>query len=108
MIHPTNEEINYLIRTYNDNFTKNISEKNIVTSFAGLRVLPACNTSSFERSRESIIYQDTIHPEIISLIGGKLTAYRASSEQIMQRLVNALPKKKKLIDTRFLAIPSNN
>jgi len=90
---PTEDEINYLIKTYNRYFTKKISHENITDSFSGLRVLDAGNSSSFTRSRESMIIHNSDCPGLITLVGGKLTAYRISAERVISLIRKTLPAK---------------
>jgi len=75
-----------LINTYNENFSTEISEKNIIDTFCGLRVLPENNVSTFKKSRDSLIVESKSCPGLIALIGGKLTVYRASAERVISKI----------------------
>jgi len=83
---PTKKDINYLIDVYNQNFNTKISTDNIINSFCGLRVLPKDNASISNKSRDSLIIENKNQPGLITLIGGKLTAYRASSEVVVSKI----------------------
>ena len=80
------DDINYLIDAYNKNFNIKINEKNIIDTFCGLRVLPKNSSSIFNKSRDSLAVEDSSCPGLITLIGGKLTAYRASAELIISKI----------------------
>ena len=85
-IHATKKDINYLINTYNENFINKISEENIIDTFCGLRVLPKNSVSMFKKSRDRLIVESESCPGLITLIGGKLTAYRACAEQVISKI----------------------
>jgi len=85
-ITPSENEKSYLLETFNNHFKTQLSKKNICDSFAGLRVLPESEQSTFNKSRESLIINNYESPGLITLIGGKLTAYRASSEEVLSRI----------------------
>lgn len=89
----TDEEITYLIDVFNQNFDKKISHEDISSIFCGLRVLPSSNKSESKKPRESLIIQSTTVPGQITLVGGKLTAYRSSAEQIINIVKKLQPKK---------------
>src|SRR6185295_14699109 len=59
---------------------------------AGLRVLPGGEGHAFHRSRETLLVPDREPtPRVLSIYGGKLTSYRAVSEQVMTRMAASLP-----------------
>jgi glycerol-3-phosphate dehydrogenase len=80
---PTENEITYLLQVHNHYFSLQLTSQDIISSFAGLRVLPADNSSTFNRSRDTIIhYNHTKNPKIFSIYGGKLTAHRVTAQQL--------------------------
>ncbi len=90
-IQPTTGEINYLLDTYNRYFKTTISTDNIIDSFSGLRVLPGNTTtdgneSAFNKPRESLLIHNHKKTALITLIGGKLTIYRLSAEEVLQQI----------------------
>ncbi len=89
-ISPTEAEISYLLETYNCYFKTQLTHENIIKSFSGLRVLPVNNQLAFNKSRESLIIHNSTTPALITLIGGKLTAYRASSEDVLLKINSIL------------------
>ena len=103
------EEIDYLITTYNHYFSSHrFRVDEIVDHFAGLRVLPSGRGDLFGRSRESIELLDRAQrPRLISLYGGKLTAYRAVAERVIKRLMKYLPARRE-IDTRSIVLGSKS
>jgi len=100
---PTEIEKLYLLDTYNSHFKTQLTMQNIIESFAGLRVLPESKRSTFNKSRESLIINNTDSPGLITIIGGKLTAYRASSEEVLIRIkkIIGLPETNKSCNTRY-------
>ena len=103
-VKPLTSEVEYLLETFSYYFPgKQLN--NIIEQFAGLRVFPAGHSTAFHRSRDTIIQLDNEQsPKMASLYGGKLTAYRATAEKVMHRVLTVLPHKKRLADTRKLAL----
>jgi glycerol-3-phosphate dehydrogenase len=66
----------------------------IASNFCGLRVLPATDNNAFSRPRDTIIQQNE---KIISLYGGKLTAWRATAIKVLV-LINTLSGRKGTIN----------
>lgn len=100
---PRREEIDYLLRTYRRYFPKH--ETDIRDQFAGLRVLPAGTGSAFHRPRETLyMTDDATAPRLVSVVGGKLTAYRATAEKVVALLAPALPARTRRGDTRTLPL----
>jgi len=102
-VSPTAEEENYLLSTVSQYFPK-FNQASIQQSFAGLRVLPCQQGAAFSRPRETTIYADKTNT-CFSIYGGKLTAYRATSASVMDRLKKILPVRKQIADTRYLKLP---
>lgn len=104
-ITPTDSEIDYLLNIYNYYYGKNLSRTDIIQSFAGLRVLPTSTEAAFHRSRDTIIHSDNIkEASLISIYGGKLTAYRATAENVLKLINNASEKSDTTGDTRNMKI----
>lgn len=103
---PLPDEIDYLWQTLAHYFPRYRSgERHIVDAFAGLRVLPAQGAAPFARSRETILHPDRREqPRIITIYGGKLTAYRATARAVMARLRTSLPQRPVLADTAELPL----
>lgn len=74
-------------------------------SFAGLRVLPADGGRAFSRSRETMLIVDRRErPRVISVLGGKLTSYRATAAKVIARIAPSLPTRRSFGDTRHLPL----
>jgi glycerol-3-phosphate dehydrogenase len=101
------QEREYLLQVLQHYFpTLNIPNEGI-DSFAGLRVLPKSGQSAFSRSREVIFDVDNQdRPRVLSVMGGKLTTYRATAQQVMARLANVLPTKQRRVDTALISLLS--
>jgi len=82
---PPDADIEYLLTVYNHYFNRQLIRSNVLDAFAGLRVLPASSGHAFSRPRDTIIHHDnTPHPKVFSLYGGKLTAHRATARQLLR------------------------
>ncbi|MCW8854102.1 MAG: FAD-dependent oxidoreductase [Gammaproteobacteria bacterium] len=98
-------DINYLLDVYNTYFSQKKSISDIEESFSGLRILPKATGSAFSRPRDTIIHHDiTKTPRVFTLYGGKLTAHRATAEQLMKTIQPFLPAATRDIDTRKIKL----
>lgn len=76
-----------------------------LSQFAGLRVLPRVPDRPFARSRETVLQVDRRdRPRLVSVLGGKLTTYRASAAKCLQELAAVLPRRAPRGDTRTLPL----
>lgn len=101
-VHPLASEIDYLLETLGHYFPAyaDAESRDVLASFAGLRVLPAGGGAAFGRSRDTILHTDrTVGPRLLTIYGGKLTAYRATAQKVMQRLRHSLPARTPRADT---------
>jgi glycerol-3-phosphate dehydrogenase len=112
---PLPSEIAYLMETLCRYFPRYRTGELIPTAIAGLRVLPLGRNgtegeagSLHARSRETVLH---LHrPEqfgttrLLTVYGGKLTTYRLTAERVMAHLVDALPARVTLADTRDLEL----
>jgi glycerol-3-phosphate dehydrogenase len=74
-------------------------------AFAGLRVLPIADNQFAARHRETILQTDSPQqPRMLTIYGGKLTAYRATAEKVMRMLQRSLPHRAHIADTRTLKL----
>ncbi len=97
-LHPRPEEITYLQETLHAYFPRHRDQA--IDSFAGLRVLPRAAGSLFHRSRETTLHADNPNNvKLISIYGGKLTGYRATSAKVMRLLKTSLPVSTPIADT---------
>ncbi len=104
--YPLEQEIGYLLEAFYFYFPE-YKDKNLAISkkFSGLRVLPRSRKNANQRSRETIYLRDRKHkPRLLSIFGGKLTAYRATSEHVMKYIEPSLSKINTYEDTRKLKL----
>ena len=103
---PTGKEIEYLLKTFYANFPA-IKNKNMPSceSFSGLRVLPRSKENANKRSRETIYLCDRENkPRVVSIFGGKLTAYRATAEIALSKIKESLPLRSAIADTKNISL----
>ncbi len=106
-VRPLPQEEDYLLEALGHYFPRyqKLQRSELLTSFAGLRVLPAGSGGSFSRPRETILaVDDTRQPRLLTIVGGKLTAYRATAEKIVTRIAPALPECPLKADTKKLQL----
>ena len=99
---PTGKEIEYLLETFYAHFPA-LKNKNLPSceSFSGLRVLPRSTQNANKRSRETIYLCDRkTKPRVVSIFGGKLTAYRATAEIALSKIKPSLPIRSANADTK--------
>lgn len=103
-VRPTDEEVEYLLEAFHHHFTRRTAAP--ARSYAGLRVLPAGPGRLSARSRETRLVVDRrATPRLLTIFGGKLTAYRATAERALSRLRTSLPPARRLADTAALPLP---
>lgn len=102
--HPLDDEETYLLdilKHYFPNITPVVEQR-----IAGLRVLPKASGNPFRRSREVIL---TRNPgsitNYIAIYGGKLTAYRATAQKVIQLAQKTLGKRQPIADTAEVVLP---
>jgi glycerol-3-phosphate dehydrogenase len=86
------EEISYLCRTAASFFRAPVEPSRVVWTFAGVRPLIDDGKRASKVTREYKVAVDGKYGEapLLSLIGGKLTAYRAMSEHVVDQLAYRL------------------
>jgi len=79
-----------------------------ITDFSGLRVLPGGDGHVFHRSRETILHADRPasegQPRVLTIYGGKLTAYRLTAQKVIRHLQSTLPDRPQRARTDQLSI----
>ncbi len=101
------EEKTYLLETLSAYFPRYHSAEaaRIKDAFAGLRVLPSGPSNLNALPRDTTLHVDrSDRPRILTIYGGKLTAYRATAEAIMKRLSPSLPAPAKAVSTTTLPL----
>jgi len=109
-VKPSKEEVDYLLAVYKSYFTgqsiqisqTSQTDYNVLQQFAGLRVLPKDDGSMFSRPRDTILHWAT--PGLLTLYGGKLTAYRSTSELVIKKIIPILGERKRIAYTDQLAL----
>ena len=94
LVKPSLAEQNYLLSALRYHFPRyqDTTINDVLSAFAGLRVLPKGKGHAFHRTREVIFKMDSKDkPRVLSIYGGKLTAYRATAQDVMERLRQSLP-----------------
>jgi glycerol-3-phosphate dehydrogenase len=99
---PLPAELEYL-RSVHSRYFPTFASHAIQQSFAGLRVLPRDGNAVFSRRRETVLSWDA-GLRILTLYGGKLTAYRATAEKVIDALRLYLPKRRRIADTARLRL----
>ncbi len=103
--HCTAVEQEYLLATLLHYFPHLNVVAEQIESFAGLRVLPRSDKNAFARPRDVLFAVDNEHqPRVLSVMGGKLTTYRATAQMVLSRLQSSLPKKDIRADTSRLPL----
>jgi len=96
-VEPTLEERQYLLEVLSHYFPyfRSSQQQDILSSFAGLRVLPKGQGRAFQRTRETIFLTNRDQqPRLLSIYGGKLTTWRATAAKVIARLAPALPSRR--------------
>jgi glycerol-3-phosphate dehydrogenase len=103
---PLDEEVEYLLKAFSFHFPSfNKDQLTVKDKFSGLRVLPSGTDNASQRSRETIYLRDRkSKPRLLSIFGGKLTAYRATSEQAISYIQESLTKANPHIETKHLTL----
>ena len=99
-IEATDAEIKYLQEVYQYYFPSKPAK--LLDSFAGVRVLPKTASSYFNRPRDTILHTSALG--VLTMYGGKLTGYRATAQQVIEKIRADLPERKAIADTRELVL----
>ena len=100
---PQPQEVDYLLEALQHYFPQRTAH--VDDMFAGVRVLPAADGTAFSRSRETQLpVDDHTQPRVLSIVGGKLTGYRATAQKVMHTLQRTLPARTPRADTSTLAL----
>ncbi len=104
-VRATAGEIEYLQQTLADHFPGRSSE--VLSAWAGLRVLPRAGGDAFDRPRDvTLVPDDHAQPRYLAIYGGKLTGYRATAEKVMEWIARSLPPSRRRADTATLRLPA--
>lgn len=89
------KERDYLLKVFNAHFKKNLSRKDIVWTYSGVR--PLCDDESASPQAITRDYTLDVHDvegkaPLLSVFGGKLTTYRKLAEHAMEKLAKYYPE----------------
>lgn len=99
---PSADEVAYLLEAARHYFPE-CTQLEPVEAFAGLRTLPADEGSAFMRSRDTRLNLSH-HGRVLSIYGGKLTAYRATAARALARIRVVLPERAVRADTACIPL----
>lgn len=104
-VQPLDEEKDYLLETLAHYFPayRASGRRSILSAFAGLRVLPIGPGAAFGRPRDTTLHT-ALGDRLLTVYGGKLTAYRITAEKVMRQLASVLPQRREVADTRELRL----
>ena len=109
---PTEAEIDYLKKILFHYFPA--YQGHFVQAWSGLRVLPKQPQKTSVRrfakqARETVLHVDNSYsPQVISIFGGKLTAYRATAKSVADLAAKRLGRAKNLADTSIIPLQSTH
>jgi glycerol-3-phosphate dehydrogenase len=84
-------EVDYLLATANRYFERDLTARDVVWTFAGLRPLLASSTADPKSiTRDYVLDFDRSGPPLLSVFGGKLTTYRRLAEEVVDLLAPLL------------------
>ncbi|SFU82272.1 glycerol-3-phosphate dehydrogenase [Xenorhabdus koppenhoeferi] len=88
------QEIDYLLKVYNDHFKKQLSRDDVVWTYSGVR--PLCDDESdspqaITRDYTLDVQDDEGQAPLLSVFGGKLTTYRKLAEHALEKLTQYYP-----------------
>ncbi|MEL7451317.1 MAG: glycerol-3-phosphate dehydrogenase/oxidase [Pseudomonadota bacterium] len=99
-------EIRYLQNVVGHYFPEGHDDRSVIGTTTGLRVLPTGEGHAFSRSRETIYHPDREDkPRLLTIYGGKLTAWRATAEEAFARIEQSLPARKPVANTETMPLP---
>jgi glycerol-3-phosphate dehydrogenase len=100
---PQVQEVAYLENLYRKYFPG--KARTASESFAGVRVIPTGTNSVFHRSREAVLLPDDARrPHLVTIYGGKLTSYRATTGHAVDMLRHTLPPREQRAQTAALRL----
>ena len=102
-VQPSEDEVEYLLDVYKSYFPKH-REIKVIHKFAGLRVLVKDDGSMFFRPRDTVLHWAL--PKFLTLYGGKLTAYRSTSDLVIKKIKPFMDKRQRIAYTDQLHLSS--
>ena len=77
-------EKDYLIKCYNDYFDNKITNRDIINTYSGTRVIVDGSSSINALSREHTFY---INDNVITVVGGKWTSSRSIADEVLKKVL---------------------
>ncbi len=107
-VHPSAGDVDYLLRSANAYFPRaQLTSDDVVSAWAGIRPLATAKGANPSAvSREHSIIADS--SGVINVTGGKLTTYRSMAAEIVDRVQEALGRKKKAAATDSVELPGED
>jgi glycerol-3-phosphate dehydrogenase len=94
-VRATAEEVDYLCRSANEYFSRQIAPKDVVWSYSGVRPLYDDGASEAKAAtRDYVLELDEVGSSapLLSIFGGKITTYRKLAEAALEKISAHLPK----------------
>ncbi|CEG56781.1 glycerol-3-phosphate dehydrogenase [Legionella fallonii] len=87
------EEIDYLLNLVNTYFKSQLSSKDLIFSWSGVRPLLSSEGKDLKALSRDYSYEFNITPApIVTIFGGKITTYRQLAEETINQLVSIFPQ----------------
>jgi glycerol-3-phosphate dehydrogenase len=84
-------EVDYLLEMANRHFARDLSRRDVVWTFAGLRPLLASSAEDPKSVTRDYVFELDAHgPPLLSVFGGKITTYRRLAEDVTDRLASLI------------------
>lgn len=83
-IKPSEKEIDYLMKAYNDYFKEAINKQDIIRTFSGIHPLIKSSNNPNKATREYALQKNG---KVISVFGGKWTTSRSLAKKIVKSIV---------------------
>ncbi len=104
----TPDELNYLLHSVRDVFGITLTEADIVAHYCGVRPLPAQSSTNAAISRDhALTWQQAGHTPVLTLVGGKLTTWRAFAETAVTAVLMKLDRPR-LASTVTRGVPGHD
>lgn len=106
---PSDSEVEYLLSLVEDVFGLRLEESDLACSYCGVRPLPSSDASTAGAiSRDHHLdWRDGGGRAVVTLVGGKLTTWRAFAEEVTDAVLARL-NRPRVADTRERPLPGND
>jgi glycerol-3-phosphate dehydrogenase len=97
-VHPSDDEVEYLIARFNHYFRVGVTRADIASTFAGVRPLVGRATNASAISRDARVTRDG---SLVNVFGGKLTTFMSLARKVALRVDNYFGKPRTARDAVF-------